>query len=123
MKISSVCILASVASIEVCEELSAVATFVGFFSCSDVANEKQCITHNNEFLAALFGPASKEMLEGKLVRNGLSSRSVQHDKKVKFDSPGVWILSFACLMSKIIFPAIFFKFKLLIAVQLNPSKF
>ena len=64
MKISSVCILASMASKDVCEDLSAVTIFVGFLTCSSVAKEKRNV-HENQ-LAVVFGTLGKEQLEGKL---------------------------------------------------------
>jgi len=106
------------ASKEVCEALSAVATFVGFLNCSNVAREKQYM-HKNELLAVLFGPVSKEMLEGKLVRHGPSSRSIQHAKKVVSESPGL-VESVLCLPDeqvKFSGKMFFFFFE----VQLNPS--
>lgn len=47
--------------------------------------------HKNELLAVLFGPVGEEKLEGKLeCRHGLSSKSIQHAKKVMSDN--LWLV-------------------------------
>lgn len=53
--------------------------------------------HKNELLAVLFGPVGEEKLEGKLeCRHGLSSKSIQHAKKIMFDN--LWLVdSILCL--------------------------